>query len=192
MNSSLDILKGDVAKIYESKMPGRADWADWLYKNHVLIVADYSYKLANKYGADPELSVAAALLHDIADATMKRTDAHHEQASIEMGKDMMVRAGYTENEIKTVIDDAVRYHSCHDGEKPESLEGKILATADSFAHLKTDFYIFAANQLGKSLDELKEWTLKKIERDLHNKCFFEDERNELLPDYKMIKELFSR
>jgi hypothetical protein len=43
-----------------------------------------------------------------------------------------------------------------------------------------------------SLAELKDWTLKKIDRDLYNKISFDDERKDATADYNLIKELFSR
>lgn len=32
-------LELEIRKLYESKKPGRADWCDWLYENHVFLVA---------------------------------------------------------------------------------------------------------------------------------------------------------
>ncbi len=185
-------LKKSVASLYASKLPTRADWADWLYDNHVIVAAEFAEILAKRHGANIELSVAASLLHDVADATMSRFDPTHAKESLKISRKLLNQAGYSDKDMAIVVDDAIRYHSCHDGEMPQSIEGKVLATADSYAHLKTDFYIFAANQLGKSLEELKNWTLKKIERDINDKCFFDDAREELMPDYLMIKELFSR
>lgn len=190
--SRIDVLQKLVASLYNSDHPGRADWADWLYDNHVLVVAKEAERLAKKYDANSELAVAASLLHDIADATMKREDPNHATESLAIARRLMAESGFSEAEIALTVDDAIRFHSCHGDERPHSLEGKILATADSFAHLKTDFYIFATNQLGMTVDEIKNWTLKKIERDITTKCFFEDERNVLTPDYTLIKELFSR
>ena len=62
------------------------------------------------------------------------------------------------------------------------------------AHLKTNFYIHATWAFGKTktLQQLKEWVLKKIERDLNDKVFFDEVREELRPDYEIIKNLFSR
>jgi hypothetical protein len=107
----------------------------------------------------------------------------------------MQEHGYTDDEIALTVDDAIRYHSCHDDERPKSMEGLVLATADSLAHLQTNFYVFATWSFGKSnrsLEDLHTWVLKKIERDLNNKISFDDVRETARPDYEMIKELFSR
>jgi len=191
----LQKLEAKVKALYEEKDRRRADWADWLGEHHVFVVADFATDLASKHGANEELARSAALLHDIADARMERNNERHEQASLDIARELMKETGYTDGEIELVVDDAIRYHSCHGDEHPASVEGKILSTADSMAHLKTDFYIYAAwafGQDGRSLQDVKAWALKKIERDLNNKMFFDDVRQELAPDYERIKELFSR
>ncbi|HVU59354.1 MAG TPA: HD domain-containing protein [Candidatus Saccharimonadales bacterium] len=192
--SKLEQVQDKVRKLYLSKNSNRDEWSDWLYDNHVLVVAKNAHELAKKYGANEELSEVAALLHDIADVEMARSDSAHEERSLAIAKEVMAEADYTDDEIALVVDDAIRYHSCHGDERPKSKEGLILATADSLAHLQTDFYIYATWAFGKtrSLEELKEWSLKKIERDLNNKISFEDEREAARADYEMIKELFSR
>lgn len=192
--NKLEKVRTTVHELYTSQNPDREEWSDWLYPNHVLVVAESARRLARKYGVNEELSEVAALLHDIADVKMARKAPEHEQASLEIAREVMTGSGYAADEIALVVDDAVKYHSCHDDERPQSKEGLVLATADSLAHLQTDFYIYAAWAFGKdrSLQQLKEWTLKKIERDLNNKISFDDERESARADYNMIKELFSR
>lgn len=188
-------LEEKVKSLYQQKDPNRDEWADWLADNHVFVVADYATELARKHDADEELARAAALLHDIADVRMERKNEKHEEESLKLARDLMQEAGYSDDEIKLVVDDAIRFHSCHGDERLDSVEGKILSTADSMAHLKTDFYIYATWAFGydhRALEEVKAWALKKIERDLNNKTFFDDVRQELVPDYERIKELFSR
>jgi putative nucleotidyltransferase with HDIG domain len=191
----IDDLRQKVSDLYEEKRAERSDWCDWFYENHITIVGNNARELAQKYGADTELSEVAGLLHDIADTRMERTDKNHETASLEIARELMEQCGYSEEEITLVVDDAIRYHSCHGDERPKSTEGLALATADSLAHLKTGFYVYAAWAMGRdgrTLEGIKEWTLKKIDRDLFNKISFEDERNEARKDYEIIKELFSR
>lgn len=190
----LQTVEKKVKNLYQEKDPNRADWADWMLDNHVLIVADNATQLAKKYKANEELARVAALLHDIADAKMKRENKEHEALSLKIARELMTEAGYSEEDIKLVVDDAIRYHSCYDNEQPASLEGKILSTADSIAHLKTDFYLYATSRLGSilSFEDVKKFVLDKIERDINNKMFFADVKEDLRPDYNRIKELFSR
>lgn len=187
-------LEQRVRGLYAKHDPNRADWADWLADNHVFVVADYAAELAQRFGASVELSRAAGLLHDVADVKMKRSDPEHGPESLRLARELMQETGYDEENIKLVVDDAIRYHSCHGDERPASTEGKILATADSLAHLKTDFYLFATFALGRdmSLPQIKNWVLKKLERDLNIKILFDEVREESRADYELIKELFSR
>jgi putative nucleotidyltransferase with HDIG domain len=195
MSKPITLLEAKVRALYDGKDPNRAaDWAEWLADNHVLVVADNASELAKKFGARESLARAGALLHDIADVRMKRSDGHA-QESLRMARQLMEEAGYADEDIRLVVDDAIRFHSCHGSERPASIEGKILATADSLAHLKTDFYLFAAWALGRrgmALEEIKKWTLEKLERDLSVKISFDDVRRDARPDYEMLKELFSR
>lgn len=192
--SRIEQVRVRVQELYEHNDHNRDDWADWMYENHVPVVAAYARQLALKYEANEELSESAALLHDIADVQMARANPLHEQTSLDLARQVLTETGFSADEIALVVDDAIRWHSCHDGKKPKSKEGLILATADSLAHLKTDFYIYAAWAFGKTrtFQELKDWTLKKIERDLYGKISFEDERDDAKPDYEAIKRLFSR
>lgn len=192
--TSIEQVQTKVRDLYTRKNPHRAEWADWLYDNHVLVVAKTARELAQKYSVNEDLSEAAALLHDIADVEMERADPTHEERSLALARQIMTEAGFAPEEITLVVDDAIRYHSCHGDERPKSQEGLILATADSLAHLQTDFYVYAVWVFGKtrSLEDVKVWTLRKIERDLNNKISFDDEREVARPDYEMIKQLFSR
>lgn len=190
----LEKLTQTVDQLYTQKLPKREEWADWLHENHVHVVTNNAKILAEKYGADPDLAQAAALLHDVADYKMARNNPQHEAESLATARDVLKDCGYTAEEIALVVDDAIRYHSCHGDERPKSKEGLVLATADALAHFKTDWYVYTTRILGQrlSLAEIKEWTLKKIDRDLFNKISFEDERKSAQHDYDLIKELFSR
>ena len=190
----IDTLEESVHKLYAAKNPARADWCDWLGEHHVFVVADNATILAERFGANKELARAAALLHDIADASMSRFANNHEEESLRIARDLMQKAGSSKEEINVTVDDAIRLHSCHDGKAPESIEGKILATADSQAHLQTDFYVFATWAMGKekSLADLKHWVLKKIDRDFNNKILFDEIKNECEKDYLQLNNLFRR
>ena len=190
----LEKLVQTVRALYEAKTPDRNDWADWLYDQHLPFVAQKSRELSKIYGANPELAEAAAWLHDVADVKMKRKNEEHEDESLRLAKELLEAGGYSAQEIALIVDDAIRLHSCHDGHRPASLEGQVLATADALAHISTDFYIYAARVLHDemSLDETKAWTLQKLERDFTHKICFEDIRTQARPDYEALRNVFSR
>jgi hypothetical protein len=126
---------------------------------------------------------------------MSRFAPEHEETSLVMARELMQQAGFSEDEIRLTVDDAIRFHGCHDGKVPDSIEGKVLATADSKVHLLSDFYLFATwsfGKEGKSLEEVKQYVLKKIERDFHDKIQFDEVRQECQVAYDGLKALFSR
>lgn len=193
--SRIEKLRKKVEELYRVKNAARVEWADWMWEGHVMIVADYTEKLSERYGANPDLAVAGALLHDIADTVMGRDDPRHEAESEWIAQELLKEYGFTEEEIGIVVDDAIRFHGCHDDEKPQSLEGKILATADALAHLKTNFYdygIQAMEERGESPEEIKRWIAEKIERDFYKKIAFEEVREEVKADYGRIKSLLPK
>jgi len=188
----IEKLKNKVDNLYQSKNPDRADWADWLYQNHISVVAKNAEQLSKRFGVKNDLAIAASVLHDIADAVTKREDPKHEEKSKEIAKKFLKERDFTEDEIKIVVNDAIEFHGCKNGNKPKTIEGKIMATADALAHLKTNFYDHFLESLKKtdSFDEIAEWALPKIERDYKNKIFFEDVRKEAEKDYNRVKALF--
>lgn len=185
-------LEKEVRKLYEAKNPNRDEWADWLYKNHLFTVADNARNLAIRFGADPELSQAAAMLHDIADSEIARIDPKHEQTSEQTARRLLAEAGYGSKDIEIIVDDAIKFHGCLDRKIPKTLEGKVMATADAMAHLSKEFYSHA-KKTGISVRKpglsFKDWAKAKLHRDYKDKIQFEEIRKEAQPIYeKLLKE----
>jgi putative nucleotidyltransferase with HDIG domain len=189
----LEQLRQKVNELYKAKKEGRDDWADWLYKNHIFLVAEEAGRLADRFGAKRELAMAAGMLHDIADAMMSRFNPSHEEKSISIAKEFLRYCSFSDDEIHIIVDDAMKYHSCHDGHVPQSPEGKAMATADAVIHLTSDFYEYAVQVKKKeeSIESIKKWVLLKIERDFNNKILIEEVQKEVRPDYERQKTFFS-
>ncbi len=189
----IESLKEKINNLYLAKNPKRADWSDWLHTNHIFVVAEYAEKLAERYGANKELAVAAAMLHDVADSVMSRFFDNHEEKSSKIARELLTESGFTNQEIQIIVEDEIKLHSCHSGKFPQTLEGKVMATADALAHLKTDFYEHAtqAMKANKTPTEISQWALPKIERDFNNKIFFKEVRDEVRPYYEKLKSKFS-
>lgn len=191
------IVKQKVEKLYLKKNSKADPWAKWAYSNHVLVVAKNSANLAIRLNASEELSTIGALLHDIADTEMPRSNPKHEKVSFNISSQILKGAQYSDLEIETILNEIIAPHSCNDI-KPSTIEGKILATSDAMAHLQTDFYLYfcwqhwGAKGNLKEFSEYKNWVLKKIEKDFHQKIQFEEIREELEIDYSASKRLFSR
>jgi putative nucleotidyltransferase with HDIG domain len=190
----LENLRRKVAALYASENISRADWADWMYEGHVLLVAKSAREVAEKYGGNPELAEAAALLHDVADTIMKREDPEHETKSLEMARTLLKENSYNEVEASVVVEDAIAKHSCHGAIRPTSAEGKAMATGDAIVHLTSDFYTVAEKRRkqSQSKEEISAWLLPKIDRDFYNKIAYESIREELKAQYEELRNHFSR
>ena len=190
----IESVRKKVKELYDSKNPNRDEWADWLYANHVLVVADYAKKLAKTYNTDIDLSEASALLHDCADSVMSRFAGGHDSKSAEIANNILLECGYSEAEADLVVNDALKFHSCRNGQKPKTEVGKVLATADALAHLDTDYYLLSMPKVIKrdGKDKACDWFSKKIDRDFNNKICFEEVRTEVKPKYLKLKESFLR
>ncbi|MBI2578764.1 MAG: HD domain-containing protein [Candidatus Aenigmarchaeota archaeon] len=152
-------------------------------------------KIADEVGANAETVILSALFHDIARVWGVQRDPDLMDKSLETTEEIMARHGYSTAEIQAVKD-AIIPHSCRDGMKPYTEEGRVLATADALAHLMTDFYFalwenhwLAGNM---TFDDYVAWALKKIERDFHRKIFYDKWRKIAERKYNDLKSHFAQ
>ncbi len=186
------VLEEKVRKLYKEKNPDRNDWADWLYENHIFLVASNALNLAKKYKANEELCYAAAILHDVGDTHTKRKNENHESETLRIATDLLSTSGFEPDEVKEIVDDALKFHSCIDGKKPTTITGKILATADAIAHINSNFYDYCVDALKTEMDdeEIEKWILNKLERDFNHKMLLEEEKNEMIVKYDRLVKRF--
>ena len=152
---------------------------------HLKPVIDYSKELAKKYNANLEVVWLSAILHDLA-----RLDdlEPHDEISSERAYDTLLKEGFTK-EIAEEVKKTILAHRCKKY-KPQTLEQKILATADALSHFKPPFYFWFSSISSKPLREQLEGSLQKIERDYDEKIFFEDERELVKKEYEVLKNWF--
>ena len=190
----IDTLSHLVREFYESHRDTWIPyWTEYLYEHHIFFVAEEARKLSEEFQVDPEYSMAAALLHDIADALVERTHPDHMQISERIALDLLEKAGYWKEEIDIIVYDIIAKHSCRNGVKPESIQGQIMTSADAIFHLVSDFCEFAIAQKlkkGESRESIKNWWLAKIERDFFVKICFDKVRERYRTDYERCKKLF--
>lgn len=110
---------------------------------------------------------------------------------------MLQKAGFSPAEVDEIVTTIIAPHSCYPENMPQTLDAKVVATADAFGHLGTEFYTYMTpeklKQFGLEMtpEQHKQWVLKKIERDFRSKIFFENVRAELQSAYESTKQLFS-
>lgn len=181
-----------VENIYLAK--GTHPIGRWMWNNHVNWVKDKAQMLAQKYQADEEKVMIAALLHDLADARYERGDADFDDWGEAQAKEILANAGFSEAETGYILEEIIKPHSCRPENLPTSIEGRVLATADALFHLQTSFFaLFCYKnrpQRTSSFEEWQDWFSEKVERDFTNKIFFEDERREAQADYDALKRVF--
>jgi putative nucleotidyltransferase with HDIG domain len=188
----LDTLRQNVDQLYTSGNPEADVWIDWAYPNHVLVVAELTERVAKAQGANAELAVAGALLHDIADAVMARRSPDHEAESLKLAEKLLQESGFNPEDTAFVVGEVIKPHSCKEL-MPTTLEGKVMATADGAAHFLTDFYpLFCWRHYGPKDDygAFRDWMRAKLEKDFNKKLFFEDIKQEVQPRYEALKLVF--
>jgi predicted hydrolase (HD superfamily) len=153
---------------------------------HVRPVIEYSKQMAIKYNADLEVVWLGAILHDL--ARLDDVEPHDEIGS-EKGYKFLLEKGFSE-EVAEKIKDVIKTHRCKKC-PPETIEQKIVASADAMAHFLPPFYVWIAKYSNKKFNDLLDFNLKKIERDYNEKIFFADEKKMVEKQYNILKEWFS-
>lgn len=149
---------------------------------HVKPVIDYAKKLTRKYKANLEIIWLSAILHDLA-----RLDdlEPHEEIGSERAYKILLEEGFSK-EIAERVKNTILTHRCNKY-KPQTLEQKILATADAVIHFKAPFYLWFSSISIKPFKEQLKGNLRKIERDYNEKIFFEEEKKLVKKEYEVLK-----
>lgn len=99
--------------------------------DHVRRVFHMAVRLARAEGADVEIVQAAALLHDVADSEAgTAARENHQIASAEFAACMLVKEGWSPDRI-AAVQHCIRAHRFRSkGERPETIEARVLFDAD--------------------------------------------------------------
>jgi uncharacterized protein len=99
--------------------------------DHVERVVHMAERLAQEVGADQEIVLAAALLHDAAGAHPEASEARrdHEQDSAAVARRVLTDEGWPEDRIRAV-EHCIRAHRFRAKEHPQTLEAQVLFDAD--------------------------------------------------------------
>lgn len=166
----------------------------WMWNNHVQWTADRARELAKKYGADPDKTYCAALLHDLGDSRFERDQEQFVPWSEAKGRAILLKAGFSSSDAEEIIEIIIRPHSCRAGNLPTTLEGKILSTADALFHLQTGFFpmlcFMHRPEDAKTYDVWQTWFNEKVEREFTIKLFFEEEKTAAKEDYEALTRVF--
>lgn len=191
MNKRLEQIKEEVKTLHDTSSD--ECMKKWFYNGHVRLVAKYAEEISEKVKANTEIAILASLFHDIARTWNVNDDPALMDESLIKAEEIMQKYNYTNDEINQVKQ-AILSHGCHE-KAPETIEGKVMATADALAHLLSDFYFilpfYGWLKAANTFDGYRSWLLAKIERDMHKKIFFEEYKKIAQPKYEALKIVFT-
>ena len=191
MNKKVEAIKKEVKALHD--ISKNECMRTWFYEGHVALAAKNAKEIAEKVGANVELSVLAALFHDIARTWEVNDEPNLINESLNKAAELMKKYNYSDEEISQVKE-AILPHSCRE-KMPHTMEGKVLATADALAHLLSDFYFilpfYGWLNASDNFEGYRKWLLEKIERDAHKKIFFDEYKEKAEKKYQAIKTAFT-
>lgn len=131
------------------------------YFAHFVPVVDYAKKLAEKMGADVEVVILAAWLHDIGSIIYGRENHHITGA--EVAEKKLKELGYPDVKI-SMVKKCILNHRGSVETRRESSEEQILAEADAMSHFASIEGLFNAAMIHEGLNQLnaKESILNKL------------------------------
>jgi uncharacterized protein len=136
-----------------------------IWTHHILRVVKIGKKLAERFGADPEIVEIAALLHDYAgikDHSLHKE--HHIHGAIEAEK-ILKDLNYSKQKIETVKHCIENHRGSVPG-KRGTPEAECLASADAIAHIENvpSLFYLAYARFDMGIEDGEEWILKKLNR----------------------------
>ncbi len=133
--------------------------------NHILYVVRYSKQLAQQLGADEEIVEIAAWLHDIKKLTGEKEDHHIHGA--EEAETILKELNYPLEKIEKVKE-CILTHSSDERYPPQSIESKIVASADALAHFDNfagvAYVAFHSRKLSR--EEGRKWIIQKYQKSM--------------------------
>lgn len=156
-------------------------------KLHFAKVRDYAMWLAEQHPeADKEIVELSAWLHDIARIETAEED-HHVKGAEKAGK-ILKGFGYPEDRIKKVQHCVISHRGKENQYKPETIEARIVASADAMSHFDTTFNIaWIGAKMGMDMLETIEWLKAKLERDWEKKLYFPEAKEKMRDKYEAFK-----
>lgn len=152
------------------------------WSHHISFVVKYAKLLAKKLGADEEICEIAALLHDYASILNKDWYPEHHIHSARLAEEILSKYNYPKEKIEAVKH-CIMSHRASKNIPQETIEAKIVASADSMAHFDNVhsllYLAFVVHKM--DIEQGTKWVLDKSERSW----------NKLIPDAKeIIKEKY--
>ena len=132
---------------------------------HIVAVVKNAEILAEKYGADKEIVMIAAWLHDIASITDYSLYELHHIHGAEMAYAILKEYGYDDKKI-SLVQECIKNHRGSVNLEKNSLEELCVADADAISHFDSvpSLLYLAYVQRGMEIEEGKEFVKDKLTR----------------------------
>ena len=147
---------------------------------HIEAVVKNAELLAEKYGADKEVVMIAAWLHDIASITDFDLYAEHHIHGARMAKEILGKLGYDEEKV-ALIQDCIRNHRGSKTMEKRSVEEVCVADADAISHFDSVSSLLYLAYVERQMDieEGVRFVREKLERSFRklseeSKAFYAD------------------
>ena len=152
--------------------PQRKKLLEHFWNHHIIPVMAYSREMAGRYGGDIDIIHLGALMHDM--ALIADSEPHDEIGATKTYEFLIVRWAPPETAKK--VSDIVLKHRCK-LYVPETLEEKIVATADALAHFFPNFHESGAYAIAREDHaQIKVLNIEQLEKEYESKVFFEREK----------------
>jgi putative nucleotidyltransferase with HDIG domain len=152
---------------------------------HIKPVIEYSKQMAEKYNADKEVVWLGAILHDVARLS---DEEPHDKIGSEKAYKLLIERGFSAATAEKVKEVVLRHRVKEN--PPQTLEQKIVASADAMAHFLPPFYLWIGKYSKNNFAGVMEKNKIKIERDFNQKIFFDQEKKMVEKEYEMLKKWF--
>ncbi len=157
------------------------------YKYHLLPVVEYAQKLAEICDVNKEVVELSAWLHDI--GRIKFGARNHELTGAAEAERILKQFGYSD-EIIEQVKHCILAHRGSGSIQPQTMEAKVVATADALAHFDMFLPLLTAiGKRGKAKDDkiIYRWIYEKMERDWNKKILIPEAMEIAEEKYRAIE-----
>ena len=138
--------------------------------------------------ANKEIVLLGVWLHDL--QRIRAIKGDHAKVGASEAVNVMKQFKYNDSTIKQV-QKIILSHGCDSKTMPNTVEAKILASADAMSHYVKDFYLQIATLGERDLDTYKIWALEKLNRDYNKKIYFNFAKKIIKKRHDILMKLFT-
>lgn len=178
----------EIKKQVEQECKANKKLPEWFYSEHLSMGEKFSEVLVRELTkADRIVVLLGVWLHDL--QRVRGLAGDHQTVGAREAVKVMKTYGYEKSAIDKV-ESIILTHSCSKN-KPASVEGKILATADAMSHYYNDFFLRIALTGQRDLKDYKVWVLEKLNQNYNQKIFFVSAKKKIKQRHELYKKIFT-